>query len=554
MKALQSIWEKIKNVVGGMSKMMRVIIVAALVFIIVFSVSMAVVMNKVDYTALYSGLSASEAGEIMTLLEEQGVDAKVQGTDTILVPDKVADKLRISLAAQGYPKTGLNYNLFTEGSGFGSTDVETQTRLQYTLQENIRATINCMDKVKDSIVIVNMATNSSYVSSANRTEASAAVMIEPERNQTLTVQDARSIAEFVVKSVPALRLENVSIVDSAMQTYDILSVDAVAAANDESSTEDYSTVQRVLIEDMKAVLEKQVLRVLEPALGKGNVAASVNLSLNFDDESVSSVKFAPPVEGMTSGLVRSSETLRDSVRDLGGDQPYDSVGTDSNGVSATEYVYDDGDGGAARSESISEIYNYELDEVRTQIEKAKGAVTDLSVAVLLNSAIADSDSVVKAAKNLVANAIGVSANYVSVEALPFVQSAVDEDLSFADYLQLSQDGMKRSSRNQLIITLAICLAALIAVLMVLLFVKKLLAPPAPEPALEGAPGGLVDITLDEESGGGAEKEKMTTAEEVNQALLESLYTKSEITEKVEQLIEADTEASVQLLKSWLNDM
>jgi flagellar biosynthesis/type III secretory pathway M-ring protein FliF/YscJ len=47
---------------------------------------------------------------------------------------------------------------------------------------------------------------------------------------------------------------------------------------------------------------------------------------------------------------------------------------------------------------------------------------------------------------------------------------------------------------------------------------------------------------------------MTTAEEVNQALLESLYTKSEITEKVEQLIEADTEATVQLLKSWLNDM
>ncbi len=553
MKALQSVWEKIKGVVGSMSKTMKIIIVAALVFVIIFSVSMAVVMNRVEYTALYSGLSASEAGEIMTLLEEQGVDAKTQGTDTILVPEKVADKLRISLASQGYPKTGLNYNLFTEGSGFGSTDVETQTRLQYTLQENIRTTINCMDKVKDSIVIVNMATNSSYVSSSNRTEASAAVMIEAERNQTLTVQDARSIAEFVVKSVPSLRLENVSIVDSNMQTYDVLNVDTSAGANGESTADEYSTVQRVLIEDMKAVLEKQVLRVLEPALGKGNVAASVNLSLNFDDESVSSVKFAPPVEGMTSGLVRSSETLRDSVRDLGDGQPYDSVGTDSNGVSATEYVYDEENGGAARSESISEIYNYELDEVRTQIEKAKGAVTDLSVAVLLNSAIADSDSVIKSVKNLVANAIGVSANYVSVEALPFVQSAVDEDLSFADYLQLSQDGMRRSSRNQLLITLFICVAALGAVLMVLLFVRKLLAPPAPEPALEGAPGGLVDITLGDE-GEGEEDRKMTTAEEVNQALLESLYTKSEITEKVEQLIEADTEATVQLLKSWLNDV
>jgi flagellar M-ring protein FliF len=151
------------------------------------------------------------------------VKAKAEGTDTILVPEVQADELRIRARAQGYPSTGLNYDIFPIPTEVGSTDLERQTYLQYQLQENMRTTICRMSRVRGCIVIVNLATSSSFVLSDNATEASVAVLLSLENNETLTNAEAKTIGAFVMKCVPKLKLENVSIVDSEMHYYDITS-------------------------------------------------------------------------------------------------------------------------------------------------------------------------------------------------------------------------------------------------------------------------------------------------------------------------------------------
>lgn len=539
-KFLSTTWAKLKETVEKMSKKMRILVIAAIVVIIVSSIVIAVALNKVNYIPLYTGLSASEAGQIASMLEEQGVDYKVEGTDKILVPEEQVNELRVSFAAQGYPQTGLSYDIFSGGSAFGSTDVETQVRLQYQLQENLRTTINSMNKIEDSIVIVNLPTKSSYVSSSNRTEASAAVMLSVTPGQSLTNIEARAIADFIMKSIPTLKLDNVSIVDSGMNIYDI-SDDAAT-----SSPTAYSATQAALAEDMKGVLTEQVLRVLEPSLGSGNVAVSVNLRLDFDETTVNSVEFAPPVADMREGLIRSSEVLHDalySLDDLAGGR----VGTDSNGLSGTQYVYDEDGNGIATSDSLSEIYNYELNEVQTQIKKAQGAITDLSVAVVINSEVKNAETVLEQVANLVANAIGVDAEYISVAALPFVESA---NMTFAGYLQQNENMMKSLAKSDLIKTLCICGAILLGVVLLLVLLRKFFAPKPVVVEAEGA---------EDEDAEGEGGERSANAEldaldaELNATLLLNLQEQSAASKKIDELMRINPEIAVQIIRNWLSE-
>ncbi|MPM38152.1 Flagellar M-ring protein [bioreactor metagenome] len=490
-----------------------------------------VLLNRQTYTTLYSGLSAQEAGTIITLLGEKGVKAKAQGTDTILVPEAQADELRIQLAAQGLPNTGLNYDLFSSASSIGSTDLERQTYLQYQLQENMRATIKRMDKVSDCIVIVNLATTSSFVMSSNVSDATVAVMLSLEKGEKLSDEEARTIGAFVLKCVPKLKVENVSIVDSAMNYYD------VTGKEDEKSLAEYSDVQQQLTEQMKSVLSQQVLRVLEPAMGAGNVAVSVNLSLDFDRKTIQSVEFSPPVEGETQGILRSSEELYDAVRSA--NEGLASVGTDSNGVSAPSYAYGD-ENNDLISESYSKTYNYELNEVKTQIERAQGAVQDLTVAVVVNSQVSGIEDYVEQVRSLVAGAIGVDSGYISVELLPFIQKAGDMD--FEDYFRQNQEAMKELSRMNLIRTAIVAGALLLAVFMVLFFLHRRKVK-AEEAAAEAAAAAAA-----ERSG----EELLTEEKEEQERLLvELMNQKSDEAERAEELMERYPEAAVQILRTWL---
>ncbi len=71
-----------------MEKKKRLLIAVSVSVVIAAGVIGALLLNRVSYAVLYSGLSAEEAGAIKALLDERGVQAKVQGMDTICVPEK----------------------------------------------------------------------------------------------------------------------------------------------------------------------------------------------------------------------------------------------------------------------------------------------------------------------------------------------------------------------------------------------------------------------------------------------------------------------------------
>ena len=202
---LGNVVKSLKNFFAKMTKAEKIRLGVIAAAIIILSVVISVYLGRVEYAVLYSGLDASEAGQILAALEDMGVSAKTQGTDTILVPEQRVSELRMKLSAEGYQSGDFDYSIFQNASGFGMTDLEKQTYLQFQIQANLRDYILKMDRIKDCLVIVNMPKESYFVLSSNEKQASASVLVEIKGGGTLTGSEANAIAETVAMGVPGLK-------------------------------------------------------------------------------------------------------------------------------------------------------------------------------------------------------------------------------------------------------------------------------------------------------------------------------------------------------------
>lgn len=533
--ALRGMLKRLTEFFQKVEKKKLILFIALAAVVVAAGIIGAILLNQVHYTVLYSGLEASEAGTIKTVLDGKGVTSKVQGTSTILVPEDQADTLRIQLAAEGYPNSGLNYNIFSNSTSIGSTDLERRTYYQYQLQENMRTTIKHMDKVQDCVVIVNLAQDSSFVLSDNKSVATVAVQLSIKNGQTLTTAEAKTIQEFVLKCVPNLKAENVSIVDSKMNYYNV--------SGDAASNATYSATQQQLTEQMKDVLTKQALRVLEPAMGTGNVAVAVNLSLNFDKQTVNKVEFAPPIDGESSGLVRSMQENSSGSTTTSGANG--AAGTNNNGTGTPAYVAVSPSPSGTTTGNFAKTYNYELNEVQTQIEKAQGTIQNLSVAVVVNSSVKGIDSYVANLKNLVAQSIGVKPDYISVELIPFATDSAVND-NFAK----NQETIQKLAQNKLITTVVTIVAVLALIIIVLkLFVKKPARKTAVEQTLEA--GRLQGAAPGQAGLSGADF--LGSVEPDAFGLDDLLSRKTSEEEAIDELMDRYPETVAQILRTWLSE-
>jgi flagellar M-ring protein FliF len=525
----------LKKILSGINKFFDVrvkkhkaLYIVLAVIAVTAIVCAAVLLNQKSYTVLYSGMDAQDAGEMLTVLQEMGVDAKAQGTGTILVDSASADEVRMELAAQGYPSSGLNYDIFSNAAGLGSTDMEKQVYYQFQLQENIRKTLLRMDKVEDAIVNINLAEDSAFVLADNQKPASAAVMLELASGEKLTDSEVGAIIELVSKSVSGLSTENVRIVDSQMNLY--------TAADDEDELSNTGS-QLELQQIVQKNLQEQVVNLLTPVFGDGQVLAQVNVRLDFDRQSQESIEFSPP-EGGTEGLVTSLTELEETIADYDGTSTGNSaVGVDSNGDTPTYPSVTD-DGNDAAYKKVSREVTSQINQTKTLLETAQGKIEELSVAVILNSVGMTSDYTDKVA-DLVANAIGVSPDKITVELLPFSQSTAEDSSEFPSF----NSGTDTDEENGMWKILFLVLAVVVLMMFVVIISLQARNARLRTEAYAAPTAGVANIDL--------------VADEPLDAVDLTQHIKSDqkdaVLAQVEEYIDKSPEAVAMLLRSWLSD-
>jgi flagellar M-ring protein FliF len=183
----------------------RIFLIAA-AFIVLSAIG-AALFNGSGHVVLYSGLSSSEAGEIAARLGEMGVDLKMKADGTILVPKEKEAQLKMTLASEGYPQSTLNYDIFSNNSGFMTTDYEKKKYMLFQLQNRLQDAIKTIGAVESAIVTISLPEEDSFVLKEDRVPATASAVLELKPIRSLPSGRSGGSKRWWPKACPALRGE-----------------------------------------------------------------------------------------------------------------------------------------------------------------------------------------------------------------------------------------------------------------------------------------------------------------------------------------------------------
>ncbi len=524
------------------------IAVISIASVVIVSLIVLIIINSIThYAVLYSGASAEETTEIITVLQgELGeTDVRFDNNGDILVPANRVETLRAQLSMKGYPKSTFNYDIWDNGTGMFSTESDKRVKQVQQLQENLRATLAMFDGVDSAVVILNIPADNNYVISTTRDEPSASVVVNT--NRPLSVNTVEGIYNLIRTAVKGLKEENITVTDG---TGELLTTDKVAMAlqNEDETVLYYKRLefQNTICEILNEKLGDLLLKVFP------DYRIGVDVRLNYDPTVKQITEYTPSVdsEGNRGGMVQDEKYVS-----AGGGNAEDGglVGTTVNADISPDYpTLRIGEGDEFYYETQRDIH-YLVNEAITQIEKDGYSYDNISASVIVdgdpeNFTQANIDDWAK----LIADAIGTSREKVSFIPTNFTLDRTGESTG---------DGgvIVTGSRNTLVFII-IALGVLLIVLLITALVaagsskKRLKARRAA--AVAASSGSTVtnaNITYDEEeirrraeSGEDYDFELQSLSGDDNQATRDALLKK-----EIREFSTANPEIVAQLIRTWM---
>ncbi|OPJ57083.1 flagellar basal-body MS-ring/collar protein FliF [Alkalithermobacter paradoxus] len=490
------------------SKQKKSILIAAILTLIL-TTGIILYISRPEYVVLYKDLDLKESGEVVKNLDELRVQYRIREQGTILVPKKDVNKIKMDLATKGVPSAKFSYeDIINKNNMFMSED-EKRKAYNYALQNHLASIIQEIPGVRKAIVTLSIPQRSDFILSENKQDAKASVFIEGENIENISVE---GIAVLVANSVEGLNKENVTIHDSKGRVLNNVN------KADSSFT---SSTQLELQAQVKDDIERNLLEFLASVFGYGNVSVMASVNLNFDTDITESREFKTPIEGEENGLIRSMEENIETVTDnSNGGVP----GTDTNTEEIPQYV----EGGNENSSyhKSNRIVNYELNEIVRRVERAKGEITDITVAVILNSNILEGNELTDEKRQnieqLISSATGLQTKSVNIYAQPFNTNISDA---------LEKAGSATQNKTPLWMVVVLIILGLIPIAGVIIYFinkkNKKLDTTIQSKTIQIPQEQLEDLELD---------------------IKESGYKKS-----VESFVNKNPEIVSQLLKSWLDE-
>lgn len=519
---------------AAQEKKRKIAYIAILVAIVLIAAIVVIILNKKDYTVLFEGLEASEASEIVTAIQDLGYDVTLKSGGTIMVPAGTENVLTMEMAMKGYPKSTINYNLYTNNIDMFTTSSQEREYARMALEERLSAIVGTFEGVQKATVTISIPEQKNTVISSLRQEPTASVTVYLNPDYKLTDKQIVGIRSTVRNGCVGLTDENISLVDGygIPQIEGENEIDVVA---DETRKFAFKT-------NLENSIKNKVLELLIPVYGDDGVSVAVNAVLNFDKKVSENTDYSADGNGNTGVLQHgdASEASGGTTADGG------VVGVETN----ADDTYPTGDTngtGAWTENSVSNTYL--VDTYKEQVEKAGYTIDGLSI-----SAVIYTDYISEAQKadlvNVVANAGGVNPtvaqDVVTVTNFPKFGTQAETATAPVYLFGLTLD--------QLIAAAAILLILLIIIVVVLVitsrnaknkrakFEQQILA----SEALAGADGEpIVDtFTMDLEGANPADIPSLSAEEDTKEVA---------IRREISDFAKNSPEIVAQLLKNWMKD-
>lgn len=349
MERIKEFFKNLLDYVSGMtpSQVMLLLGVAAGTIVGIFFVVGWV--NDVAYSRLYSNLDESEAGEVISYLNENDIPYQLSdGGRTITVPSSEVYKTRISLASEGLPRSGsIGYSIFDQNN-LGMTDFLLNLNFRRALEGELTRTILQLNEVQAARVHIVIPKDRLF--KQNQKEATASVVLKL-KGGGLAKHQIAGITHLVASSVEGLTPDNITIVD-----YD---GNLLSSGQDIDTIAGLSANQLEVRKQVEKYLEQKAQTMLNDVLGPGTSVIRVTAELNFQQVEKTSEMYDP-----NAPSIRSEERVKAS-------------NTSSDKASEANESQEEGS-----SETL--ITNYELNKTVEHIVNAVGTIERLSIAVLVD--------------------------------------------------------------------------------------------------------------------------------------------------------------------------
>lgn len=415
--------EQISKIFGSFSafwkaqeKKRKILYLSIIGGIILLAVVIAVILNIPKYTVLYSKMDKQEAQEVVAQINALGVKYQLSdGDTTISVPESDIASAAMQLSEKGYPKSTLNYDIYTDNVGMFTTNSERREYARMATENRLKASIQTVQGVDSVIVNLAIPEQRDAVLNDSTKAPSASVQIALLPDIVLTDKQINGIRRLVSTAVPGLIEENVTLTDGTGSLLEAGSSDLTDATSLAVDRNRYRFQQ-----SMEAAMRESVLSLLIPAFGEDGVNAAVNVRLNYDKRLGEQTLYTPSHDD-GSGMVQHEDINNASGSNtaVGG-----VVGTDPNAEEV--YPTEDGTEGGVWSKNSSST-SYLVNTLKEQTEKSGYTYESVNIGVTIYQDILPVDQIANITTTL-ARALGINEANVSVITLP---KAVDNNTVMA---------------------------------------------------------------------------------------------------------------------------
>lgn len=506
--------DKVVEFFKSLSKTMKIVLIAGSIVLVILLALLIFALTRTKYVPIANGLSVEEASAVTSTLDSLGIPWKDEaGLSVILVPEKDVSRARMQLA------TTLTTGEITWDEVFKADNFTMTTGTREHMYVQAKATelqnaISTINSVQSAKVILYVPKESHYFVTTG-SEARASIILNIKPGVSLDEQSINGIVNLTASAVKGLDPKDVTIVDQNGRQLN----------NPEGDSPEFNANNQYKLKaEVEKSIEQGVQKFLGNIYGDSNVAVMAYVDLDFDKESETRTVYSPPVDGETTGLIRSATRISENISHEAG---IGVPGTDTNpGTAVTE----GSDTGVYKK--ASETLNYELNESVKVLEKANGQIRKLSISVIVNTEVLPDEIMTNEHKteliSLIAAATGTPAEFVTVADKPFVDKAAEYDMFDGDYVALR-------TRNVIIMAVIIAVILIAIILTIILLLKKKKAK-----------------REEEEKQRLAELASLEETEEILDEIGEK-EDKGSPKYQIERFIDKNPEAAVALLRTWMNE-
>ena len=498
--------------------------------VVIALVILGFVVSRPTWITLKVCESATEASQIVELLEESNIDYKTT-SDGLGISIKEDDEATAHLLLGSNNITTDAYTIDNVFDGsFSTTEADKEKKYKLYLEEKLSSEITeTQEAVDDAAVSLSIPDNDGTILSQQEDTYASVILT---LNSELTEDQATGIAKYVATAVGDDDTENILLLDSNSNVL-------FSGADSADTVAGTTASQTALLSKAQANVKSQVSDVLLGSELYDNVKIGLNLSMNFDQESSTTTHYSVD-EGRTEGYLDEQTTYKEESQSGSSGVP----GTDSN--DETTYVIETDDLTYSTVEETSS--KYLPDSVVTTVTKQVGKVEpeESSITVVANRYVTYDEDALKASGALddmtfdeyvAANSDKVQTE-VDEELLTAVSNATGiptENITILSYdvpfFQYSTGGVDFTDYLQFII------AAAILIMLGFVIFRSTRSEEEPEIEPELSVENLLESTKEEES----------VLEEIGYS------EKSETRILIEKFIDENPAAVASLLRNWIEE-